>query len=73
MRHTIFCKHYRAMAEHDTCEAGVKYSVFTGWPYERRPNCPICKNDGTLHFKRSGYNGHIHAMCATDGCVRWME
>jgi len=34
---TIFCKHYRAMAEHDTCKAGVAYSDFRGVPYEKRP------------------------------------
>lgn len=26
MLKTIFCKHYRAMSEHDTCKAGVKYA-----------------------------------------------
>lgn len=34
--------------------------------------CPVC-NAGMLSFSRSGYNGHIHASCATEGCVRWME
>lgn len=34
--------------------------------------CPVCA-DGTLAFSRSGYNGHIHAACSTDGCVSWME
>lgn len=33
--------------------------------------CPICKT-GMLHFSIA-YNGHCHASCTTDGCVRWME
>lgn len=34
--------------------------------------CPACES-GTLRFTRSGYNGHIHAACSTEGCVSWME
>ena len=34
--------------------------------------CPICKA-GTLRYSRSAYNGHVHASCSTEGCVRWME
>jgi len=34
--------------------------------------CPICET-GTLRFSRSGVNGHIHAGCSTETCVRWME
>ena len=34
--------------------------------------CPICTT-GNLQFSRAGYNGHIHAACTTEGCVRWME
>lgn len=33
--------------------------------------CPCC--GGTVGFSRSGYNGHIHAGCSTEGCARWME
>lgn len=33
--------------------------------------CPICKI-GTLGFSIA-YNGHCHATCSTQGCVRWME
>lgn len=36
-------------------------------------DCPACGGKGTLHFSRSGYNGHIHAKCVTEGCVSWME
>lgn len=32
-----FCNHYRAMANHNTCEAGVPYSQFAGMPYDKRP------------------------------------
>lgn len=35
--------------------------------------CPVCNGDNALRFTRSGYNGHIHAACKTEGCVRWME
>lgn len=35
--------------------------------------CPICGKENSLHYSRAGYNGHIHAMCKTDGCVSWME
>lgn len=34
--------------------------------------CPVCKT-GTLRYSRATCNGHIHAGCSTDGCVRWME
>jgi|JI10StandDraft_1071094.scaffolds.fasta_scaffold626375_3 hypothetical protein len=36
-------------------------------------DCPVCLSEKKLQFSRSGYNGHIHAGCSTDGCVRWME
>lgn len=36
-------------------------------------NCPACGGIKTLGFSRSGYNGHIHARCETQGCVSWME
>lgn len=32
-----FCNHYRAMSEHDTCEAGVCYETLKGVPFEQRP------------------------------------
>lgn len=51
-----------------------------GGPWKRGTNgssgvidCPVCGAADSLHFSRSGYNGHIDAVCATDGCVRWME
>ncbi len=134
---TIFCNHYRAMSDHETCKAGVSYELFKGMPFENRPcfwrdgkspnagcslmqmptpeqlaaeeeeskkrieslgkarkaiveslggpwkrgmmgvsgkiDCPICGGSLSLRFSRSGYNGHIHAACATEGCVSWME
>ena len=33
--------------------------------------CPVCES-GRLHFSVA-YNGHIHAQCTTETCVRWME
>ena len=35
--------------------------------------CPVCGAEGSLRYSRAGYNGHIHAGCKTEGCVRWME
>lgn len=32
--------------------------------------CPKCK--GKLAYRQHS-NGHIHARCATDGCLAWME
>lgn len=37
MRSTVFCKHYRAMSEHDTCKAGVAYETLKGLKWEDRP------------------------------------
>lgn len=34
--------------------------------------CPICEK-GELRYSVSGYNGHIHAQCSTEGCVQWMQ
>jgi hypothetical protein len=34
--------------------------------------CPICKQEKSLQFNQAR-NGHIHACCKTEGCVRWME
>lgn len=36
-------------------------------------DCPVCSAPGALAFSRAGYNGHVHARCATQGCVSWME
>lgn len=36
-------------------------------------DCPVCGGQRTLRFSRAGYNGHVHAACGTEGCVRWME
>jgi hypothetical protein len=33
--------------------------------------CPCC-DGGRLWFRRAS-NGHIHAVCSTEGCARWME
>jgi hypothetical protein len=42
-RHPTFCKHYRAMFEHSTCEAGVAYDTFKGMDFKARP----CFRDNT--------------------------
>ena len=36
-RATIFCKHYRAMSDHTTCEAGVQYAKFRGLRFDQKP------------------------------------
>lgn len=36
-------------------------------------DCPVCGQKETLHFNRAGINGHIHAGCKTENCVRWVE
>jgi hypothetical protein len=36
-------------------------------------DCPVCSGQKSLRFSRSGYNGHIHAACTTEDCIRWME
>jgi hypothetical protein len=36
-------------------------------------DCPVCEGAETLQYSRAGYNGHIHARCATEDCVSWME
>jgi len=36
-------------------------------------DCPACGGKESLRFSRAGCNGHIHASCTTEGCVRWME
>lgn len=37
MRRTEFCKHYRAMSDHDTCEKDIAYASFKGLKFEQRP------------------------------------
>lgn len=51
-----------------------------GGPWKRgapgatgRIDCPACGAVDALAFTRSGYNGHIHAVCKTPECVSWME
>lgn len=34
--------------------------------------CPVCQK-GRIYYRVSGYNGHMHARCETEGCVAWME
>ena len=36
-------------------------------------DCPVCAAKESLSYNRASSNGHIHAKCATEGCVRWME
>jgi hypothetical protein len=34
--------------------------------------CPAC-GTGTVHYSVASVNGHIHAGCTTEGCIRFME
>ena len=34
--------------------------------------CPVC-GTGELRYSIAKCNGHIHAACTTEDCVRWME
>lgn len=36
-------------------------------------SCPVCGGVKTLSIVHSGRNGHIHAFCSTENCVRFME
>ena len=33
--------------------------------------CPVCGGDELRYSVK--HNGHVHAACATRGCVRWVE
>lgn len=37
-----------------------------------RIDCPACDGKQALKFSVAS-NGHVHAVCATTDCVRWME
>lgn len=69
---------YKRLSE-NTRTAREAIVKFLGGPWKKGKGgasgeitCPVCES-GTLKFSRSGYNGHIHATCTTDGCVAWME
>lgn len=54
--------------------------TYLGGPWKRGTagaagtlDCPACGAEQSLRFSHAGYNGHIHAACNTEGCVRWME
>lgn len=36
-------------------------------------DCPVCGKLKSLSYSVAGYNGHVHATCQTENCVRWME
>lgn len=68
-------KHFQAMGK-----ARAAIVEHLGGPWKRGMpsvaaliDCPVCGAKAGLRFSRAGYNGHIHASCETDGCVRWME
>lgn len=71
-------EHKKAMA--DMLKARAAIVTRLGGPWKKGTlgaegviDCPCCGGAKTLRFTRSGYNGHIHAACKTEGCVSWME
>lgn len=52
----------RAIIEHCQNKRGVSGVL----------ECPVCKT-GKLRYSRASCNGHVHASCSTEDCVRWME
>lgn len=71
-------------ARADAWEANMKrmdlvWPVVSKWREKPKPKhdrlgvieCPACK--GRLTLSQSSYNGHVHAHCATENCVSWME
>ena len=34
-------------------------------------DCPACGKK--ISVTQSGYNGHVHGLCVTEGCLYWME
>lgn len=85
--HAICPKWERRSLEHaearaDSIEESIRRMTIVGsvvgeWrkkePIGKREviECPACK--GRLHLSQSGYNGHVHGHCETEGCVSWME
>lgn len=68
----------KRMQDTMTARSAIVESLGGSWkkgtPSQRgKIDCPVCKKPRALNFSRSGYNGHIHAQCSTDGCVAWME
>ena len=35
-------------------------------------DCPICDSEKSVRFTIA-FNGHVHAACSTENCVRFME
>ena len=33
--------------------------------------CPAC--GGALRWSKARSNGHVHGVCSTAGCLRWMQ
>lgn len=53
----------------------LEKNVHTG-PYrtvEGKIDCPVCGREDALRYRRSGYNGHVHAQCDTQDCVFFIE
>lgn len=57
----------RSSSPHDEGDGPTNYFSGAGVM-----ECPVCKK-GKLRYSRAGYNGHVHAACSTETCVRWME
>lgn len=60
-RLVAFGKARTAIIEHADGKHGVSGEI----------PCPNC--GGSLRYSIARVNGHVHAACSTDDCVRWME
>ena len=61
-----------AFARVKTCRAAIVQKHGRARGLRGEMPCPV-ECGGTLHYSISGYNGHIHGGCTTDGCASWME
>ncbi len=59
----------KACHDDDFSETGCRSAYVAG---RGEIKCPVCER-GTLRYSRAACNGHIHAACSTEGCMRWME
>lgn len=81
-RDAILAELHRRFHTNDKAVKALDKSNAHHWwkPYEGKNcftgagemECPVCKT-GKLRYSRAAYNGHVHAACSTETCVRWME
>lgn len=70
---------YRKQRDEDMARTEAAFEVAKNWRVTPKPDhdrhevvvCPCC--NGKIHLSQSAYNGHVHGICETKGCVSWME